>query len=450
MPEFSPADRSSDDTQPVDSPPSSWARIIGWRSERDRYVAGVLGGLGERFDVDPFFLRAAVVACSVHFSTLGRGDWGTTSSDQTAAIVLPLIYLGGWLLVPDVARGPIISRIFRSGGWREALGAVVAFLACAAILASTGFGPLAVVLLIGLAWLLLRTRPEQPVRASTMPAPPVQPPSRNTPTSDAPASDPTPPPPPHAVGEEAVAPSQRARWAASRRREWGRPRSAPLVAPRRRQRRARREPALWPLTVALLVALAVVSWVADRTVPGGIDPSIPTNLALIVIGAVVVLSAWRGRALGTMVLALPLMVPWLAFSAADIGRFEGEGVLSVQPATLSDEPLVLERGYGAIEADLTQLALSPGQQVDIDAAVTAGTITVWVPPTADVRVSSHLGVGLHTVRTGWYDAFDEEPGVDRTFVRWHPALQPTPNPPTINIRTTLGIGTVEVIRLNES
>lgn len=356
-----------------------------------------------------------------------------------------------------------MSRIFRSGGWREALGAVVAFVACAAILTSTDFGPLVVVLLIGLAWLLLRTRPERSAGLRTLPAPRIHPPPPATPTPKPAAPKPAEPyapspldaspsnlPPPSVEDEAGPSGQPSARWAASRRREWGRPRSAPLQAPRLRQRRARREPALWPLTAALLIALAVGSWVVDRALPRGLDPSIPTNLAFIVIGTVVMLSAWRGRAIGTLVLALPLMVPWLAFSAADIGRFEGEGLLAVRPETLPDEPLVLERGYGTIEADLTQLALSPGQQVEVDAAVTAGTITVWVPPTADVRVSSHLGVGMHTVRTSWYDAFDEEPSVDRTVVRRYPAVRPTLNPPTINIRTTLGIGTVEVIRLNES
>ena len=55
-----------------------------YRSEEDKKIAGILGGLGELFDIDPTLLRLLVV-----FIGLATG-------------VIPLIvaYFVGWIIIP--------------------------------------------------------------------------------------------------------------------------------------------------------------------------------------------------------------------------------------------------------------------------------------------------------------------------------------------------------------
>jgi len=55
-----------------------------YRSQEDRKIAGILGGLGELFDIDPTLLRVLFV-----FIGLATG-------------VIPLIvaYLIGWIIIP--------------------------------------------------------------------------------------------------------------------------------------------------------------------------------------------------------------------------------------------------------------------------------------------------------------------------------------------------------------
>jgi phage shock protein C len=55
-----------------------------YRSQEDRKIAGILGGLGELFDIDPTLLRLLFV-----FIGLATG-------------VIPLIvtYLVGWIIIP--------------------------------------------------------------------------------------------------------------------------------------------------------------------------------------------------------------------------------------------------------------------------------------------------------------------------------------------------------------
>jgi len=55
-----------------------------YRSQEDKKIAGILGGLGELFDIDPTLLRLLVV-----FIGLATG-------------VIPLIvaYFVGWIIIP--------------------------------------------------------------------------------------------------------------------------------------------------------------------------------------------------------------------------------------------------------------------------------------------------------------------------------------------------------------
>ena len=55
-----------------------------YRSQKDRKIAGILGGLGELFDIDPTLLRLLFVFIGL----------------ATGMIPLAVAYLIGWIIIP--------------------------------------------------------------------------------------------------------------------------------------------------------------------------------------------------------------------------------------------------------------------------------------------------------------------------------------------------------------
>jgi len=55
-----------------------------YRSQEDRKIAGILGGLGELFDIDPTLLRLLFVFVGL----------------ATGIIPLVVAYLIGWIIIP--------------------------------------------------------------------------------------------------------------------------------------------------------------------------------------------------------------------------------------------------------------------------------------------------------------------------------------------------------------
>ena len=55
-----------------------------YRSQEDRKIAGILGGLGELFDIDPTLLRLLVVFIGL----------------ATGVIPLMVAYFIGWIIIP--------------------------------------------------------------------------------------------------------------------------------------------------------------------------------------------------------------------------------------------------------------------------------------------------------------------------------------------------------------
>ena len=55
-----------------------------YRSEEDKKIAGILGGLGELFDIDPTLLRLLFVFIGL----------------ATGVIPLAVAYLIGWIIIP--------------------------------------------------------------------------------------------------------------------------------------------------------------------------------------------------------------------------------------------------------------------------------------------------------------------------------------------------------------
>lgn len=420
------------------------------RSDTDRYLAGIAGGLGERFAVDPFIIRAALLGSTLF-----------AAYALVAAPIIPIAYTLGWLLIPGTT-GTAPLRDLRSGaGRREALAAIVSFVVITILLSRPSFG--IALALAALAWVLLSDRQTSVIDGSDIggsddripgPAPAQETAELEFSPDDSLTGRLGPPDPidgddsivhgqapvnaatnrsatagPAVSGTAAAGDGETAvdasRFVAAR---WGRrrriDRGDELVARFAPPRRARRQPALWPLTIALLVIVAVVGFTADRALDGGVDPAVLVNIALIVVGAVLVMSAWRGRALWTTLIAMALIPLWIGFSVADIGRFDGLGSARYEPTAVpASGQLAYENGYGSMTVDLRSLPLDDGDTLDLDLGTTAGTIKVFAPHGAEVVVRSHIGFGSSTVQSHGLEfwEYDREPYLDRTTTRRYPA-----------------------------
>ena len=398
---------------PASKPP---AGRIPLRSATDSYLGGVAGGIAQSLQVDPFMLRSGLLGATLFMAY--AINW---------VPIVPFAYTVFWLVLPGPNGRSAVRSLARRSGQRDLVAAVSSFIVVALLLSRPIFG--IALALAALAWVLLSHDDD----SAGARAPVATPTDVTAPSGDAASSDPT--SAARTLNDRVaaddmvdvdmgapVAPgsarSVRASWGRARRSERG---EALVTSFRRRiERRPLRNPALWPLTLSLLVILTVGGFMVDATLDGGLDPALVVNLMLITIGAVIVISAWRGRALWTAAIALLLLPAWVGFSVADIGRFEGSGAVIHRPTALPESgELVYENGYGPMTIDLRNLALEPDQDLPLRIGTTAGSVTVLAPFDADVVLRSQIGFGtseIHGHGLGFFEK-DREPYLDRTTTR---------------------------------
>ncbi|MFV0258333.1 MAG: hypothetical protein ACK5PP_07805, partial [Acidimicrobiales bacterium] len=173
-----------------------------------------------------------------------------------------------------------------------------------------------------------------------------------------------------------------------------------------------RQPPLWPVTVDLLDALQVVAFTLDADLSPGLDPGWFVNGALDIVCEGLSVSAWRGRAGWTALLAVPLLPLWVAFSAADIGRFPGSGtedVVLTEPGAATE----IEHGYGDLRVRVEPEAVPAGSTVELVTAATAGTTIIEVPDSATVVVRADIGLGELRVQADDWWTVNEALVIDR-------------------------------------
>ncbi len=185
--------------------------------------------------------------------------------------------------------------------------------------------------------------------------------------------------------------------------------TAPLPAPRRPRRRG---PLLFGFTLALIaLAVGVLGTVdlAGASVPAAAYPA--TALAL--VGLVLVLGAFFGRAGGLILVGL-LLLPVLGIaSAAD--HSDGEDLLQV-PTTAAGLADAYRLGAGEMVIDLsaiTDLDELDGRTLTLD--VDLGRIEVIVPAGLEVRGGAAISGPGHIDLFG-----DETGGIDTTLTSTSP------------------------------
>ena len=392
------------------------------RSATDRYIAGVAGGLGRHFDVDPTVIRVVLVVLSF-FGGAGL-----------------LVYAAVWLLVPE--DGHDRAPVDLSG---EALKLALVGVAFVAVLIAFGtpffahgwgFGfpvPLLVAGLVAFGvYSLVRRRGHQ----AFAPAPPA-PWGAAAPTS----------PPEGSAMSTTTAPLQTAGQPPAGQPPVGQPLSAspawmpppvPAYTPPPRPRRTGLV-LFWPTLALVAIALGILGMV---DVGHDVPVSAYAALGLTVVGVMLLVGAFVGRPGGLIALGLVGALGLGATSILDAttgGAVTNENV-SLAPISAADVHPDYQYGTGTLRLDLTRvqdLAALGGRTVEVH--LDAGELDVVVPRglnvdvAASIRYAGQIDVGGTSGNGGWNQS------LTRTLT-----TSTSPGAPTLDLHLDSRVGHIAV------
>jgi phage shock protein PspC (stress-responsive transcriptional regulator) len=319
------------------------------RSSSDRKIAGVAGGLGRRYDIEPWLVRVGFIVLTI----FGVGI---------------ALYIVGWLLLPTDVEPSIAER----RGWSRNTAIAVAIIAGVAVLAGTLGGPLRrnpgwafpwLIIGFGL-WLMLRSTDTRsaPVMARTA-APVVEPDTGFGPaTTFGPRARP--------VDPTLIAP-------------------VPVVPPRPRPPRPRSF--LTPIALCTLAIFGGLAIALPRHAWN--SPVVAFAIALSLVGAVLLLSAWIGRARGLILVGLLLVPPFLVTQTVG-GRWnDWRGTVVERPRSASAVQDSYEWGIGERTLDLRGVDMKESDHLAVSVDQSIGSLRLLLPPDTVARVQSHVGAG---------------------------------------------------------
>jgi phage shock protein PspC (stress-responsive transcriptional regulator) len=336
------------------------------RSTSDRKIAGVAGGLGRHLNIDPTIVRVLLVVLCF-FGGAGF-----------------VLYGAAWLLVPE--DGQVTGKVAVRPNTRNALLIGAGVLAALLLVGDSwnGIGFPWPLLLVGvgvLVYLAVRDN-SSPTAPGTAPSPSY---GQVPGSAYAPSSGQQPPVPP---------------WA---------PQPVPAPQP---QRPTKRGPRLFGITLAFVaVALGVLGLVDAATGGGEVTAAAYPALALAVVGLMLVVGAFVGRAGGLILLGILAAVALAVTSVvSSVDGFDGgEGKqLNATPTSAS----AVEDSYfvpsGRVVLDLSEVkdpAALDGRSIDVGAR--AGELVVILPEGVRTDVTADISgpgeIDLPNQSTGGFD-----------------------------------------------
>ncbi len=315
------------------------------RSADDRWIAGVCGGIAQRTHIDTWIVR--LLAFLLTFTGLG----------------VPL-YVIAWLLVPtDTA--PSVADTKR---WNHTT--VLAVCALVVIASLVAFGPADIAApWRALPWVIVGVGVYLVLRADRDARPDQRDPIAPNATSPAPTTETGGPQVPQVP-------------------------QVPLPPPPPPPRPPRARSLLTPLTLFGLLGLCGAAIIEGGR--GWARPEVVAGIALTGIGAVLVASAFVGRARGLRFLGLLVAVPLLIAVAAG-PRWRDWSNRTYRPTSLSQLHERYELGIGRSRFDLRDLTLASGDRVTVGIDQLIGQVVVWLPPNATTEVRANVAAGEITL-----------------------------------------------------
>ena len=401
------------------------------RSNDDRMIAGVSGGIADHFGIDPIIVRLAFVALAL------LGGSGVA------------LYLIAWLVMPHAHEDESMAVNALRGGHRAG---GRAFLALGLLLVGI------IVLSGSLFWLPIGDGLFLPllilaagIALLVWPADGTHRPNRWHMDDDEWRDE-----------REAVRSEwrrERDEWRQSRR-QWrhgyrrgvqpdagagpttiassGDSTIPPPRPPRSDRRRSRPAPFLGPIGLALLLLFAGLTVFADRVGWWNTDPASFLAICLMTLGSVLVVSAFAGRARGLIWLGLLLLPIAWAVAAVNLTWWDGVGDELITVDSVDELDDEYRWGAGQFHVDLADLDLD-GETRDLAIGLTIGELKIWVPDSLGVEIDLDGRIGSVIVTDDGLRLNDD--GIDV-------ALERTVGDPAdglLRLDIDLGIGEAEVI-----
>jgi phage shock protein PspC (stress-responsive transcriptional regulator) len=401
------------------------------RSTTDRYAAGVCGGLGRYYDVDPVIFRIAFPVLAIF---AGAGV---------------LLYALGWLLIPEEGTNETeAQRLFGGRGSGSTVLAVIAGVLGVIVFLgwiTDGPGAPAVLLLAAVALLVIAANrrqgrladasgprsPQGPApgwsgaggwagsATSSFSPPPGYGPSAAGTRPEGPYPPPYPPyAPPFGPPPPYVAPTQ----------------VLPTPPPRPPRERS-------PLS---LLTVSVAALVAGVLVLIGLDPEIDLRAGtviasvLVVVGLGLLVGTWFGRARSLIAVGIATVLALTAVATYDVPLRGGVGHRDWRPTSVLTVHSPYRLGAGDARLDLTDFEL-PGRPVDIEASIGTGELVVIVPDYVDLDVEADVGLGQVDLPNGTADGV----GASREYRNEGPTAGLNSDR-LIRLDLRVGVGRVEV------
>ncbi len=401
----------TDTNPPTDNPPYRRPGSRLTRSTDDKVLGGLSGGLGRYFGIDPVVFRIAFVVLTL------AGGSGV------------LLYLVGWLMIPDDAGGNALKRF---GGERnQKLAAAVLAGAGVLLLLDNLMGssdgiPLGLVL-VGMGGLFLWSRHKDDAAAGPPPPP-------DHPYPPAPPFPPAPPAPPEVTdadrtGDFPLADPDPTSDASAESPSGAAP-PAPPATPGPAPKAPKPRSALVAVTFSLLAVLAGAATLFGVSLTTGLA------LALLLTAGALVVGAWRGRARWLIPVGLVLSVALAGVSLIDVPIRGGMGEIGYRPLTVEEIRTPYRLGAGELVIDLSDIDFG-GRTVTVVTSVAAGHVDIIVPDEVALELDAHIGAGQLLLLGQEYEGFDI--GRELTDAGGEGAG-------TLILRAKAGVGLVEVRR----
>ncbi|MGH2718939.1 MAG: PspC domain-containing protein, partial [Actinomycetota bacterium] len=144
---------------------------------------------------------------------------------------------------------------------------------------------------------------------------------------------------------------------------------------------------------ATLVALGIAALI-DRVGIAHVSGRLYPALALIVLGAGLLVGAFWGRAKLMILVGLVVVPIALVSNLAVFVNHNGSGAESFSPVTAGNLKHNYQLGAGQITLDLSQLDWSPSGALTTHVTMGAGNVQIVVPPQVTVRLHAHVGTGV--------------------------------------------------------